>query len=51
MEDKKRYGRIPHDPYSLNLTPFDFGFFPQLKSDLHRKRFSDLDELRNRIRY
>ena len=46
MEDKKRYGRIQHAPYSLDLAPFDFAFFPQLKSDLHGKRFSDLDELR-----
>ena len=34
--------RIQHVPYSLVLAPFDFGFFPQLKSDLHGKRFSDL---------
>ena len=33
-------------PYSLDLEPFDFAFLPQLKSDLHGKRFSDLDELR-----
>ena len=47
MEDKKRYGRIQHDPlYSLILAPFDFAFFRQLKSDLQGKRFSDLDELR-----
>ena len=38
--------RIQHAPYSLNLAPFDFTFFPQLKSDLHGKRFSDLYELR-----
>ena len=46
MEDKKRYGRIQHSPFSLDLAPFDFAFFPQLKSDLHGKRFSDFDELR-----
>ena len=46
VEDKKRYGRIQHDPYSLDLAPFDFAIFPQLKSDLQGKRFSDLDELR-----
>ena len=38
--------RIQHDPYSLDLAPFDFTFFLQLKSDLHGKRFSDLYELR-----
>ena len=45
MEDKKRYSRIQHAPYSLDLAPFDFAFFPQLKSDPHGKRFSDLNEL------
>ena len=43
VEDKKRYGRIQHDPYSLDLAPFDFAIFRQLKSDLQGKRFSDLD--------
>ena len=37
--------RIQHDPYSLDLAPFDFVFFPQLKSDLHGKRFSDMYKL------
>ena len=45
MEDKKRYSRIQHAPYSLDLAPFYFAFFPQLKSDLHGKWCSDLDEL------
>ena len=40
MEDKKSYGR-----YNMSLEPFDFAFFPQQKSDLYGKRFSDLDEL------
>ena len=44
MENKKRYCRI-HALYSLDLAPIDFAFFPQLKLDLHGKRFSDLDEL------
>ena len=38
--------RIQHDPYSLDLVPFEFAFFPHLKSDLHGKRFSDMYELR-----
>ena len=46
MKDKKRHGRRQHAPYSLDLVLFDFAFFPQLKSDLHGKRFSDLNELR-----
>ena len=28
MEDKKMNGRIQHAPYSLDLAPFDFAFFP-----------------------
>ena len=38
--------RIQHAPYSLDLAPFDFALFPQLKSDLHEKRCRDLYELR-----
>ena len=34
------YNRIQH---ALDLAPFDFAFFPQLKSNIHGKRFSDLD--------
>ena len=48
MEDKMRYARIQHAPYSMDLVPFDFAFFPQLKSDLHGKRFGNLDELRTK---
>ena len=43
MEDK-RCGGIQHAPFSLDLAPFDFAPFPQ-KSDLHGKRYTDLDEL------
>ena len=46
MEDKKRYGRIQHARiHWILIAPFDFVFFPQLKSDLHEKRSSDLVEL------
>ena len=38
--------RIQYAPYSLDLAPFDFAFFPQLKSDLHGKGCSNLYELR-----
>ena len=44
MEDKKRYGRIQHAPYSLNLAPYDFAFYR-----LHGKRFSDLDKLHTEL--
>ena len=32
--------------YNVDIALFDFAFLPQLKSDLHGKWFSDLDELR-----
>ena len=41
MEDK-----IQNAPYSLDLVQFYFALFPQPKSDLYGKWFSDLDELR-----
>ena len=45
VEDKKTQKDTTY-PYSLDLVPLDIVFFPQLKSDLHGKQFSDLDELR-----
>ena len=45
MEIKKRYGRIQNPQYSLDLAPFDFAFSPQMKSNLHRHRFSDFDQV------
>ena len=43
LEWKIRRDTVGHNmPCSLDLAPF----LPQLKSDLHGKRFSDLDELR-----
>ena len=26
---RREYGRIQHAPYSVDLAPFDFAFFPQ----------------------
>ena len=44
LVDEKRFDRIQYAPYSLDLAQFHFALFPQLKSDLHGKRFSDLVE-------
>ena len=44
------YGRIDDAPYSPDLAPFDFAIFPRLKSDLHVKRYEDLQELRMVVR-
>ena len=41
MENKKRYGPV-FKGSCANLT---LRFFPQLKSELHGKWFSDMDEL------
>ena len=46
LEWKIRRDRIQHATDSPDLAPFDFKFSTQLKSDLHGKRFSNLDELR-----
>ena len=37
--------RAVHPPYSPDLAPLDFSYFPQLKSHLRGKRFQDRHEL------
>ena len=44
MEIKKRYGRIQDAPYSLDLAPFDFAFFPQLHRICMESCFGDCTE-------
>lgn len=36
----------PQPPYSPDLAPIDFAFFPYLKSKLRGQRFLDLNDLR-----
>ena len=38
---------LQHPPYSPDLAPCDFWAFPTLKRQLHGKRFSSDDEVRN----
>lgn len=44
------FERINHAPYSPDLAPMDFAVFPQLKSDLRGRSFSDIEELRMAVR-
>ena len=37
---------LPRPPYSLDLAPADFFFFPKLKSPLKGQRFSTIDEIK-----
>ena len=39
------FRKIVHPPYSPDLAPLDFAFFPLLKSHLRGRRFSDATEL------
>jgi len=41
------FGRVDHFPYSPDLAPFDFDVYPRVKSQLKRRRFSSLSELRS----
>lgn len=39
------YGRLEHPPYSPDLAPLDFAYFPLLKEHLRGKRYEDAEEL------
>ena len=43
--DMLGFGRVDHPPYSLDLAPFDFNVYPEVKSQLKRHQFSSLQEL------
>ena len=45
--DMLGFGRVDHPPYSLDLAPFDFNVYPEVKSQLKRHQFSSLQELRS----
>ena len=40
---------MPHPPYSLDLTPRDFFFVPQMKKDLKGKHFADVEEVKQKM--
>lgn len=44
------FQRVQHPPYSPDLAPLDFAYFPKLKSHLRGKRFADREELQYSIR-
>ena len=40
------FQRLPHPPYSPDLAPLDFAYFPSLKSHLRGTRFNSLADIR-----
>jgi hypothetical protein len=36
---------VPHPPYSPNLAPCDFFFFPKLKLRMKGRRFDTIEEI------
>ena len=40
------FQRLPHPPYSPDLAPLDFAYFPALKSHLRGIRFSSVHDIR-----
>ncbi len=40
---------LPHPPYSPDLAPSDFWFFPRLKKGLRRRRFGNLNDLEQAV--
>jgi histone-lysine N-methyltransferase SETMAR len=39
------FQRLVHPPYSPDLAPLDFAYFPQLKEQLRGRRFESTDDL------
>ena len=44
------FQRVDHPPYSPDLAPLDFAYFPKLKKHLRGTRFQDREEIRYAIR-
>ena len=43
------FQRILHPPYSPDLAPLDFAYFPPLKEHLRGRRFEDKDDIINAV--
>ena len=43
------FHRLLHSPYSPDLAPLDFAYFPTLKSNLRGTRFTGLDDIRSEV--
>ena len=43
------FQRVDHPPYSPDLAPLDFKYFPELKNHLRGTRFHSRDEIMNAI--
>ena len=44
------FQRVDHPPYSPDLAPLDFAYFPKLKKHLRGKQYQDREEIRYAIR-
>lgn len=44
------FQRIQHPPYSPDLAPLDFAYFPLLKSHLRGRKFNNEQEIRNAVK-
>jgi len=42
---KNKMAVIPHQPYSLDLTPCDFFLFPKIKLKLKGRRFDNIEKI------
>ncbi len=49
--DRTNITQVPHPPYSPDLAPSDFWFFPTLKRTLKGRRFNGLDDLESEVDY
>ena len=43
------FQRIAHSPYSPDLAPLDFAYFPALKDYLRGRKYADTDEVKHAI--
>lgn len=43
------FQRVEHPPYSPDLAPLDFSYFPALKSHLRGRRFEDRADIKHAI--
>jgi hypothetical protein len=47
---RKSISAMDHPPYSPDLAPADVWLFPELKSVLKGKRFSDVEDIKSSVR-
>jgi len=47
--EKYEWHVLPHPPYSPDMSPPDFDFFPKLKKPLRGKHFRSIEEVSNEV--